>query len=192
MWLFQPICPVFWLPYWPPNSAETGNGLWKNLGEDQQTAMPLRNFKIRLGSFCQCHNVGVYCKQFALQVSTDEIHNDKSTQNLVGLTVYFQTFLIFIQRYNYHWTCFRSMRKKLHHKFKNKYIMTQNVIDCWLKCKNPYWIWRMRKCSFSRANVSSLCIVFLKQAKEYQYLKKKKHLCNNKSIKKNGTLCACH
>ena len=40
--------------------------------------MPLRNFKIRLGPFCECHNVGVYCKQFALQVSTDEIHNDKS------------------------------------------------------------------------------------------------------------------
>ena len=33
--------------------------------------MPLRNFKIRLGPFCECHNVGVHCKKFALQVSTD-------------------------------------------------------------------------------------------------------------------------
>ena len=140
--------------------------------------MPLRNFKIRLGSFCQCHNVGVYCKQFALQGSTDEIHNDKSTQNLVGLTVYFQTFLIFIQRYNYHWTCFRSMRKKLHHKFKNKYIMPQNVIECWLKCKNRYWIWCMRKCSFFRANVSSLkggtlkknIFVTINQFKKYHFM----------------------
>ena len=75
----------------------------------------------------------------------------KLTQNFVRFPVYFQTFLIFVQRSNYHWSCFRSMRKTLHHKFKNKYIMPQNVIECWLKCGNRYWIWCMRKCSFFRA-----------------------------------------
>ena len=100
----------------------------------------------------------------------------KLTQNLVGFPVYFQTFLIFVQRSNYHWSCFRSMRKTLHHKFKNKYKMPQNVIECWLKCKNRYWIWCMRKCSFFRANVSSLRIIFLKQAKGYQYIFFKKNI----------------
>ena len=28
----------------------------------------------------------------------------------------------------------------------------KNVIECWLKCKNRYWIWFMRKCSLFRAN----------------------------------------
>ena len=40
------------------------------------------------------------------------------------------------------------------------------------------------------------CIFFayyiLKQAKGYQYFFLKKYLCDNKSIKNNGTLCACH
>ena len=30
--------------------------------------------------------------------------------------------------------------------------MPQNVIECWLKCKNRYWIWFMGKCSLFRAN----------------------------------------
>ena len=153
--------------------AETGNGLWKNLGEDQQTAMPLRNFKIRLGPFCECHNVGVHCKQYIMHCNRQQMRftRHKSTQNLVGFPVYFPTFLIhvFVQRSNYHWSCFRSMGKNLHYKFKNKYLIPQDVIECWRKCKNPYWMWCMRKCSFFRANVSSLRIIFLKQAKGYQY-----------------------
>ena len=28
----------------------------------------------------------------------------------------------------------------------------QFVFECWLKCKNRYWIWFMRKCSLFRAN----------------------------------------
>ena len=34
-----------------------------------------KKFQNRLKPFCECQNVGVHCKQFALQVSTDEIHN---------------------------------------------------------------------------------------------------------------------
>ena len=30
--------------------------------------------------------------------------------------------------------------------------MPKNVIECWLKCKNRYYIWFMRKCSLFRAN----------------------------------------
>ena len=33
-----------------------------------------KKFQNRLKPFCECQNVGVHCKQFALQVSTDEIH----------------------------------------------------------------------------------------------------------------------
>ena len=29
--------------------------------------------------------------------------------------------------------------------------MPKNVIECWLKCNNRYWIWFMRKCSLFRA-----------------------------------------
>ena len=36
--------------------------------------------------------------------------------------------------------------------------MTKNVIECWLKCKNRYWIWFMRQSSFfALMNVSSRC-----------------------------------
>ena len=38
-------------------------------------AIPVfKKFQNRLKPFCECQNVGVHCKQFALQVSTDEIH----------------------------------------------------------------------------------------------------------------------
>ena len=137
--------------------------------------MPLRNFKIRLGPFCECHNVGVHCKELAL-CQQMRFTRHKSTQNLVRFPVYFLTFLIFVQRSNYHWSCFRSMRKKLHHKFKNKYIMPQNVIERWRKCKNRFWIWCTRNCSFFLANISSL--------KGVPKFFKKKYLCHNKSIKK--------
>ena len=30
--------------------------------------------------------------------------------------------------------------------------MPKNVIECWLKCKNRYWIWFMGKCSLFHAN----------------------------------------
>ena len=30
--------------------------------------------------------------------------------------------------------------------------MPKNVIECWLKCKNRYWIWFRRKCSLFCAN----------------------------------------
>ena len=83
-----------------------------------------------------------------------------SWQNLVGFPVYFQTFLLFVQRSNYHWSCFRLMRKKLHHKFKNKYIMPQIIIECWRKCKNPYWIWCMHKCSFFFPRMYLLCVLY--------------------------------
>ena len=33
-----------------------------------------KKFQNRFKPFCECQNVGVHCKQFALQVSTDEIH----------------------------------------------------------------------------------------------------------------------
>ena len=33
-----------------------------------------KKFQNRLKPFCECQNVGVHGKQFALQVSTDEIH----------------------------------------------------------------------------------------------------------------------
>ena len=33
-----------------------------------------KKFQNRLKPFYECQNVGVHCKQFALQVSTDEIH----------------------------------------------------------------------------------------------------------------------
>ena len=33
-----------------------------------------KKFQNRLKTFCECQNVGMHCKQFALQVSTDEIH----------------------------------------------------------------------------------------------------------------------
>ena len=33
-----------------------------------------KKFQNRLKPFCESQNVGVHCKQFALQVSTDEIH----------------------------------------------------------------------------------------------------------------------
>ena len=147
--------------------------------------MPLRNFKIRLGPFCECHNVGVHCKQYIIHSSRQQMRftRHKSTQNLVGFPVYFQTFLIhvFVQRSNYHWSCFRSMRKKLHHKFKNKYITPQNVIECWLKCKI---VIESDVCAnvlfFSLINVSSLHITFLSTRRGTNIFC---YLRNNKSIK---------
>ena len=38
------------------------------------TWLDCKKFQNRLKPFCECQNVGVHCKQFALQVSTDEIH----------------------------------------------------------------------------------------------------------------------
>ena len=40
--------------------------------------------------------------------------------------------------------------------------MPKNVIECWLKCKNRYWIWFTRKCSLFRANecIFALLVAF--------------------------------
>ena len=85
MWLFQPLCPVFWLPYWPPNQQKPETGFEKNLRKDQQMAIPaFKKFQNRLKPFCECQNVGVHCKQFALQVSTDEIHNAQIDTKLIS------------------------------------------------------------------------------------------------------------
>ena len=54
--------------------------------------MPSRNFKIRLGPFWECHNVGVYCKQFALQVSTDETHKTQINTNLSRISSIYSNF----------------------------------------------------------------------------------------------------
>ena len=107
---------------------------------------------LRMAQHMGCIVSSLHCKRQQMRFT-----RHKSTQNLVGFPVYFQNFLIFVQRSNYHWSCFRAKKKKLHHKFKNKYIMPQNVIECWLKCKNRYWNWCMQKCSFFRTNE---CIFF--------------------------------
>ena len=54
--------------------------------------MPLRNFKIRLGPFCEWHNVWVHCKQFALQVPTDEIHKTQIDTKLSQISGIFSNF----------------------------------------------------------------------------------------------------
>ena len=40
--------------------------------------------------------------------------------------------------------------------------MPKNVIECWLKCKNRYWIWFTRKCSLFGANecIFALLVAF--------------------------------
>ena len=43
-----------------------------------------KKFQNRLKPFCECQNVGVHCKQFALQVSTDEIHNAQIDTKLIS------------------------------------------------------------------------------------------------------------
>ena len=45
--------------------------------------------------------------------------------------------------------------------------MPKSVIECWLKCKNRYWIWFMRKCLHFRANE---CIVALLAAVSRKWL----------------------
>ena len=43
-----------------------------------------KKFQNRLKPFCECQNVGVHCKQFALQVSTGEIHNAQIDTKLIS------------------------------------------------------------------------------------------------------------
>ena len=45
-----------------------------------------KKFQNRLKPFCECQNVGVHCKQFALQVSTDEIHKAQIDTKLSRIT----------------------------------------------------------------------------------------------------------
>ena len=38
--------------------------------------------------------------------------------------------------------------------------MPKNVIECWLKCKNRYWIWFMGKCSLFRTNKCIFALLY--------------------------------
>ena len=51
-----------------------------------------KKFQNRLKPFCECQNVGVHCKQFALQVSTDEIHKAQIDTKLSRISGIYSNF----------------------------------------------------------------------------------------------------
>ena len=77
--------------------------------------------------------------------------------------------------------------------------MPKNVIECWLKCKNRYWIWFTRECSLFRANecIFALLVAFEcifssnEQQKMYNKLSMQEWKNFRYSLKRTSILQSC-